>query len=136
MTGSHTEDEPSSLAGRSGDERAHTSDENLIRTYLASERTFLAWLRSAVVLLGVGVGAIALGSDSDRSKEVAFSLGGVSVFTALLMVVAAYVSFGNTTTGIREGRYRPARFSVAAATLLVVVAGVVVVSLLAVEAFG
>ncbi len=39
-------------------------DKALVRTHLANERTFLAWLRSALVLVGVGLGAIALGSDS------------------------------------------------------------------------
>ena len=39
-------------------------DKALVRTHLANERTFLAWLRSALVLVGVGLGAIALGRNS------------------------------------------------------------------------
>lgn len=61
------------------DEQEETSDESLIRTHLANERTFLAWLRTAVVLLGVGLGAIALGAGSDASPVLAFILGGVPV---------------------------------------------------------
>jgi len=109
-------------------------DEALIRTYLANERTFLAWLRSAVVLLGVGVGAIALGTSGDPAEAgLAFALGGFSVFTAMVMVVWAYVAFGTTTVSIGKRRYRPGRGLVATASLLVLIAGVVVLTLLAVE---
>lgn len=108
-------------------------DEALIRTYLANERTFLAWLRSSVVLLGVGVGAIALGTASGASEIVAFVLGGISVFAAVLMVVWAYISFGGTTVGIEKRRYRPARGLVAVASLLIIATGAVVLVLLAVE---
>jgi putative membrane protein len=116
-----------------GDDDEGTFDDALIRTYLANERTFLAWLRTAVVLLGVGVGAIALGSAGDLSKEPAFALGGFSVFAALVMVVWAYLSFGSTTLGIEERRYRPPRALVATASFMVIVAATVVLTLLAAE---
>ena len=123
-------------------------DDALIRTHLANERTFLAWLRTAVVLLGVGLGAIALGGTHGFEEAVALALGGtrdfeeagalvlggVSVLTALVMVLWAYVSFGATTTGIERRRYRPPRAFIATATALVAVTGVVVIALLAVEA--
>src|SRR3990172_7713901 len=51
-------------------------DDALIRTHLANERTFLAWLRSAVVLLGVGLGAVALGGTRDFAEAGALALGG------------------------------------------------------------
>ena len=109
-------------------------DDALIRTHLANERTFLAWLRTAVVLLGVGLGAIALGGARDFEETVALVLGGVSVVTALVMVLWAYASFGATTAGIERRRYRPPRAFIATATALVAVTGVVVIALLAVEA--
>ena len=84
-------------------------DDALIRTHLANERTFLAWLRTAVVLLGVGLGAIALGGSGRFEEAVALALGGVSLAAALVMVVWAYVSFGATTAGIERRRYRPGR---------------------------
>ena len=110
-------------------------DDALIRTHLANERTFLAWLRSAVVLLGVGLGAVALGGSGDFEEVIALIAGGISVATALIMVVWAYVSFAVTTAGIeRHHRYRPPQAFIATATLLIVVAGAVVIALLAVEA--
>ena len=115
----------------SGDE---PFDDALIRTHLANERTFLAWLRSAVVLLGVGLGAVALGGSGGSEAVVALVLGGVSVAAALVMVLWAYVSFGATSAGIERRRYRPPRAFIATATALVAVTGVVVIALLAVEA--
>ena len=109
-------------------------DDALIRTHLANERTFLAWLRSAVVLLGVGLGAVALGGSGRFEEVVALVLGGVSVVAALIMVLWAYFSFGATTAGIERRRYRPPRAFIATATALVAVTGVVVIALLAVEA--
>src|SRR3990172_7644358 len=102
-------------------------DDALIRTHLANERTFLAWLRSAVVLLGVGLGAVALGGTRDFEEAVALVLGGVSVVTALVMVLWAYVIFGAPTVGIERRRYRPPRAVIATATALIVVTGAVVI---------
>jgi putative membrane protein len=109
-------------------------DDALIRTHLANERTFLAWLRSAVVLLGVGLGAVALGGTGDFEEAVALLLGGVASAAALTMVVWAYVSFAQTTAGIERRVYRAPRAFIATASLLVAVTGVVVIALLAVEA--
>lgn len=109
-------------------------DDALIRTYLANERTFLAWLRTSVVLLGVGLGAVALGGTGQIAEIVAFVLGGFSAVTAIIMVVWAYVSFGTTTAGIEQRFYRPARTFVAVAAMLVISTNLVVLVLLAVEA--
>jgi putative membrane protein len=111
-----------------------TDDDALIRTHLANERTFLAWLRSAVVLLGVGLGAVALGGTGDFEEGIALVLGGVSAVAALVMVVWAFLSFGGTTEAIERRRYRPPRVFIATATALVAVTGFVVIVLLAAEA--
>ena len=117
----------------SEEEQKGAFDQALVRTQLASERTFLAWLRSAVVLVGVGLGAIALGSGDIATEVIAFSLGGVTLFTAIVLVVWAYISFHLTLVDLAKRRYRPARGLVAVATLLFIVNGVVLVTLLVVE---
>jgi uncharacterized membrane protein YidH (DUF202 family) len=89
-----------------------------------------------VVLLGVGLGAVALGGTGQIAETVAFVLGGFSAVTAIIMVVWAYVSFDTTTTGIEQRFYRPARTFVAVAAMLVISTNVVVLVLLAVEALG
>jgi len=109
-------------------------DDALIRTHLANERTFLAWLRTAVVLLGVGLGAIALGGSGRFEEVVALALGGVAVVAALVMVVWAYATYADTTTSIERRRYHPPRAFIATATALIALTGIVVIALLAVEA--
>ena len=115
------------------DEPGKISDQALIRTHLANERTFLAWLRSAVVLLGVGLGAIALGTGNTESAALAFALGGITVVTAIVMVLWAYTSFYNTIVDIEKRSYRPPRRLVTVASLLVIITGVVVLAVLLVE---
>lgn len=110
-----------------------TSDEALIRTHLANERTFLAWLRSSVVLLGVGLGAIALGAGGGASELLAFALGGFTSFVAVLMIVWAYVSFEVTLRDIERRAYRPPRRLVFVATALLVAIGAIILALLVVE---
>lgn len=122
-------------AGPEPDHHHHeTDDDALIRTHLANERTFLAWLRSAVVLLGVGLGAVALGGTGDFEEVIALVLGAVSAAAALVMVGWAFFSFGGTTAAIERRRYRPPRTFIATATALVAVTGAVVIVLLAAEA--
>ena len=117
----------------SDDEPGKISDQALIRTHLANERTFLAWLRSAVVLLGVGLGAIALGTGNTESAALAFALGGITVVTAIVMVLWAYTSFYNTIVDIEKQSYSPPRRLVTVASLLIIIAGVVVLAVLLVE---
>lgn len=108
-------------------------DDALIRTYLANERTFLAWLRTSVVLLGVGLGAVALGGTGELKEIVALVLGGVSAATAIVMVFWAFVTFSITTSGIEKREYRPARSLVTVAAALIIATNVIVLLLLAAE---
>lgn len=108
-------------------------DDALIRTYLANERTFLAWLRTSVVLLGVGLGAVALGGTGDLKEIVALVLGGVSAGTAIVMVFWAFVMFNITTAGIERREYRPARSLVTVAALMIIATNTIVLILLAAE---
>lgn len=120
-----------------GSDHAHeTSDEAVIRTHLANERTFLAWLRTAVVLLGVGLGAIALGTGEGAQKVLAFSLGGFTVFAGVLMIAWAYISFKVTLDDIGRRRYRPRRHLILVASTLLITTGLIIIVLLAAEIFG
>ena len=112
-----------------------TSDEALIRTHLANERTFLAWLRSSVVLLGVALGAIAFATENGPARFLALTLGGFTAFAGVLMVAWAYVSFEVTLSDIERRSYRPPRRLVLAASALLIVTGVIILGVLAVEVF-
>lgn len=111
-------------------------DDALIRTYLANERTFLAWLRTSVVLLGVGLGAVALGGTGDLKELVALVLGGFSAATAIVMVFWAFIMFNVTAAGIERREYRPARSLVTVAAILVIITNAIVLVLLAAEVAG
>lgn len=108
-------------------------DDALIRTYLANERTFLAWLRTSVVLLGVGLGAVALGGTGDLKEGVALVLGGVAAAAAIVMVFWSFVMFNVTMAGIERREYRPARSLVTVAAAMIIGTNVIVLLLLAAE---
>ena len=77
------------------------------RFTLANERTFLAWIRTALALLAAGVGLTALGDQLGGA-------GGLRKVVALLLVVlgavAGAASFGRwrrTELALREGSPLP-----------------------------
>src|SRR5688572_24713747 len=53
-------------------------DDAAIRTHLANERTFLAWLRTAIVLIAAGIAAAALTETDGFERAVAVTLGTVA----------------------------------------------------------
>lgn len=99
----------------------------LIRTHLANERTFLAWLRSGLTSVALGVAAAQLLDP--------FELGGVELNKVLAVLLVAFggllVAIGRwryrqTAIAIREGNYLTHR-----RVLEVVVVSVLVISLCA-----
>ena len=107
-------------------------DDALIRTHLANERTFLAWLRTAVVMVGVGIGAIVI-VEGDRAIRVfAITLGGVAAAGGCLLVAWALGDYVDNVTGINTHSFRPARRLPIFATVLtaVVALGAVVLAVL------
>jgi putative membrane protein len=99
------------------------ADDALIRTHLANERTFLAWLRTAIVLIGAGVAAAALTDTEGFERAVAVGLGTASVVAGFILVAFAYISYKGTVEGIAAGSYRPTnRLPLVAAFLTAAVA--------------
>jgi putative membrane protein len=98
------------------------ADDAWIRTHLANERTFLAWLRTAIVLIGVGVAAAALTETDGFERAVAVGLGTASVVAGTVLIAFAYLSYRETAQGISAGTYQPAnRLPVVAAVLTAIV---------------
>lgn len=107
------------------DERVEaTTDDAAIRTHLANERTFLAWLRTAIVLIGAGVAAAALTDTTGFERAVAIGLGTISVLAGCALVGYAYVSYKETEMGILAGTYRPANRLPMVATIVTAVVGI------------
>jgi putative membrane protein len=105
------------------------------RVYLAAERTFLAWIRTGLGLMGVGfaVARFGLFLRQIRATEThtQISSGGVSVWSGVAIVFLGVVVLAASvadhlalTRALRTGRWQAGRISknaVALASLLAVV---------------
>jgi putative membrane protein len=94
------------------------------RFTLANERTFLAWIRTALALAAGGLGAIHLIPDHTGSSALGIALLGLSVLTA----ATAYRRWALNETSMRLGEpLPPSRLPqvIAIATALVAMGAVV-----------
>ncbi|HEX5940186.1 MAG TPA: DUF202 domain-containing protein, partial [Dehalococcoidia bacterium] len=108
-------------------------DDAAIRTHLANERTFLAWLRTAIVLIGAGVAAAALTNTDGFERVVAVGLGTASVLAGFVLVAFAYVSYKEAVAGITSGTYTPVNRLPLVAAILTAVVGVGAIIFVGVE---
>ena len=96
-----------------------------IRFTLANERTFLAWLRTAIGLVAAGVASFHLLDTS--ASTVALSL--VLLAAGAMSVLVGFLHFRLADRAIRSGESLPTNTAVIAvmtgAVLLAVVAGVI-----------
>jgi putative membrane protein len=95
------------------------------RDHLANERTFLAWVRTALggIALGVAVERFSVGAD-DRSN---IALAALLVGFSVAILVGATVRYYGVMRDLEEGQFEVDRRSP-----VVVLAGVVVIAVLAV----
>ena len=127
-------DEPGSEPGAA--RAGRTDPDSRARTHLANERTFLAWLRTGLALIVLGIGAAQFVSHERQLVPGVPVVTLVSVF--LIVAGAALVAMGNARyrqgrARIEQAAFRPADRTVTAATVLMFVvaaAGVVLVLLL------
>jgi putative membrane protein len=104
------------------------------RTYFASERTFLAWIRTGLGLMGVGFALARFGlflREFPGPRVGATQHTGVSVYSGVALValgvivhVSAILEHIRTTRELRSGTWIPGRISrsaVALAALLAVI---------------
>ena len=127
-------DGPGSEPG--ADRAGRTDPDSRARTHLANERTFLAWLRTGLALIVLGIGAAQFVSHERQLVPGVPVVTLVSVF--LIVAGAALVAMGNARyrqgrARIEQAAFRPADRTVTAATVLMFVvaaAGVVLVLLL------
>jgi len=106
---------------------AHSVEPPSVRDHLANERTLLAWIRTALTVVGLGfiVDRLAL-TDSDGTLE---ALAGVGlVLLGGLIAIAGGWSFLRARSELVTGSYRPA-ISLHLALVAAVVLGALVVAL-------
>ncbi|WP_345801319.1 DUF202 domain-containing protein [Microbacterium sp. AZCO] len=99
-------------------------DEPDVRFTLANERTFLAWIRTALALLAGGVALEVLGLDLHAGLRLAASL--VLLISGALIPVLAWVSWMRTERAMRQDRPLPASLLGVFLTVAVTLAAVLV----------
>ncbi len=111
--------------GDSVEEAVRTVDaDSRARTHLANERTFLAWLRTGLSLVALGI-AVALFLDPGRGRGLGFAvaLGVVLVASGTLVTAAGGLRFIRARDQIEAETYRPDSPVVILSVVLVAVAG-------------
>lgn len=81
-----------------------------VRTHLANERTFLAWLRTGItfVALGLAAGQV-LDPQSIAGVELRALLASGLMFLGALLVVIGRYRYRQTAIGLAAGEFRPHR---------------------------
>lgn len=103
------------------------------RTYFAAERTFLAWIRTGLGLMGVGFAVARFGlflrQMQSEQGRMPMHATGASVYSGVALValgvvvnVAAVLHHVRTVRELRSATWRPGRVSTNAVILAVVLA--------------
>ena len=105
------------------------------RTWLAAERTYLAWVRTALGALGMALAVGRLLPALTDVSHVAFGLlgGGYGVFGVLLVLLAAYRSRGVRASLAAQESLPEHAWTLWVVTLFATVLGVLTVVLVLVE---
>src|SRR4051794_9739217 len=97
------------------------------RDHLANERTFLAWLRTALAVIALGAVLAKLRTDRDASTTAAVAIVSTS---GALMLLYGLRRYYEVSRDLESGRFHPATRSPLLITVVVVVATAIVVPLL------
>jgi putative membrane protein len=108
---------------------ASTDPESRARTHLANERTFLAWFRTGVTLIALGI-AVAqfLGQGSDESFATLL-LGCAVVIGGIALLLIGRSRYFRSRRQIDDGSYRPAALSVDMAVTLFAIIGALAIGI-------
>lgn len=107
---------------------------NRARDHLANERTFLAWVRTAVaiVVFGFAIGRFsiamrqltALSGHPLRTGGVSVWMGATSIMAGVTLVVAGLLRYRKTREQLDHGIFEPAGFGLDVMTILTVLFGI------------
>jgi len=113
--------------------REQQAAQHHVSEHLANERTILAWIRTAIAVmtLGVGINRFSLfliefshivpggRTANNRAEELGVGL----VILGILMMLGAIWHYLDVAKAIDEGTYRPSRLKIVAAALAVIALG-------------
>lgn len=104
---------------------------NRARDHLANERTYLAWIRTAVAFLGIGIVIVrlryllpqqALANNAPADSH-GWELGLVFGVAGLLMVLLATLHYFHVQKAIERNSYEPEKRWIIACSIVVTVVG-------------
>ncbi len=116
---------------------APIDSESRIRTHLANERTFLAWFRTGITLIALGLAGgqfLAKGGTSIWHPILLLTVGTIVAGIGLLLIGRA--RYVRTARLIERGEFRPAAHSVDIAVAVFALAGALAAAVVLAERLG
>ena len=96
----------------------------LRRTWLAAERTYLAWLRTAITLIALGLAAAQfLSRDVLPGVPLVRILSSLLVGAGILLPIVAEYRYSRAVQHIEAANFQPARTSIQVATITAAIIG-------------
>jgi len=112
---------------------AGEGDPDRTRDHLANERTFLAWLRTAIaiVVFGFAIGRFsialrqlsALQGHPMHRGGISVWMGAISIVLGVVLVIAGLLRYRKTRERLESGSFQPAGFVLDLVTILTVLFG-------------
>lgn len=103
-----------------------TKDSKYIQQHLANERTFLAWLRTAISIIGVGFLVTNLhftmrATLSPLGDQLAAIIGILSVGVGIVTIIVSAVAYVRKVEAINSQTFRPAVISMVLLGVFVII---------------
>jgi len=105
--------------------RGKVDPESRARTHLANERTFLAWLRTGLSMIALGLGAAQfLERDLVPGVPVTTIFAAFLVVCGVLIAVVGGVHYAHARNQIEEGQLRATSYATKMAVVMAIAVGV------------
>jgi putative membrane protein len=105
--------------------------ESTARTHLANERTFLAWFRTGLTIMALGVAGEQLLVQAGRGSGLVSVMGIIVITAGIAILVLGRTRYVRSRTAIDAGTYRPAGRSIDVSVAVFTAAGIAAVAFIA-----
>jgi len=95
------------------------------RTHLANERTFLAWFRTGLTLVALGLAAAQFLAPGETGVPLRRTLATVVILTGVFFFAVGVIRYHDNRRRVDEATFRPASRSILIATAGAIIASVV-----------